>query len=216
MMPKHAGAKSVATKRDAQRYAGVGARAVEPGRAVRSRGMGREERRDQLLRLAEKILARGGITALTMESLAVEAKISKPIVYAHFRNRSELLVALFESYWSFVDALITVRRSGTTDPEQFLTRTVEAYLDAMEQRGHALRQLLFKVLEDPVVEAARRSRDQWRGEVALDVSCGDDARTAGSNRDIPARLRWQTPYGGRAFRHDGSRHAGGKSLTFSA
>lgn len=136
---------------------------VAPARnpPARSRGMGREQRREQLLHLAEKVLARGGISALTMESLAVEAGISKPIVYAHFRNRSELLVALFESYWSFVDQLITARRSGAKSAEDYLALTVEAYLDAMEKRGNALRQLLFKVLEDPIVEAARRSRDKF-------------------------------------------------------
>lgn len=153
--PQHA-----APRPDKRRIPGSTGGSTGKGRNGR-KGMGREERRDQLLRLSERVLARGGISALTMERLAAEARISKPIVYAHFRNRSELLVELFESYWSYVDALIQERRAGATKPRDFLARTVAAYLDAMEARGQALRQLLFKVLEDPLVEAARRERDRY-------------------------------------------------------
>lgn len=133
--------------------------AVEPvDRAPRMR---REDRRRQLMAMSERVLAASGIRSLTMERLAREAGIAKPIVYGHFRNRSELLKALFEDYWRHVDERIMGARRAAGTPREMLSRTVAAYLDVMETRGAALRQLLYKVLEDPVVEAARHERDQF-------------------------------------------------------
>jgi AcrR family transcriptional regulator len=115
-------------------------------------------RRALLIEAADDLLRTGGIKALTMERLALAANISKPVVYSHFRNRSDMIIALLQEYWAYVD-----RRGDADRPIEYneagARRWVSVYLDVMLERGAAYRQLLYKVLEDPHVEAARSARD---------------------------------------------------------
>lgn len=130
-----------------------------PRQAVRRR-LTREERRKQLLAAARALIETQGLKSLTMERLAHEAAISKPVVYSHFTNRSAILVALFEDYWHEVDALVPDAAAPSETPGDFIRRSFAAYLDVIEERGSAIRQLLVKVIEDPLVEAARTRRNR--------------------------------------------------------
>src|SRR5216683_181233 len=62
---------------------------VEPTRLVAA------DRRDRLLDAATELLASGD-DAVSMESVAARAGVSRPLVYKHFANRSELLAAVYE------------------------------------------------------------------------------------------------------------------------
>lgn len=55
-----------------------------------------DERRTQLLDVTLDIIDRSGYAAVTMEAVAAEAGVAKPVVYGHFANRTELLWALLE------------------------------------------------------------------------------------------------------------------------
>jgi AcrR family transcriptional regulator len=57
--------------------------------------MTRQERREQFLDLAARLIQRGGLGAVTMERVAEQAGISKRILYRHFANADDLLVELF-------------------------------------------------------------------------------------------------------------------------
>lgn len=92
-----------------------------------------------------------------MERLALVANISKPVVYSHFRNRSDMIIALLKEYWAYVDQRRDAEPSDYT--AHGTRRWVSVYLDVILERGAAYRQLLHKVLEDPNVEAARSARD---------------------------------------------------------
>jgi AcrR family transcriptional regulator len=53
-------------------------------------------RREQLLDATRRVVARGGYTALTIEAVAREAKVTKPVVYAAFANRDDVMARLLE------------------------------------------------------------------------------------------------------------------------
>lgn len=53
-------------------------------------------RREQLLDATRRVVARGGYAALTMEAVAREAKVTKPVVYAAFANRDDVMARLLE------------------------------------------------------------------------------------------------------------------------
>jgi len=61
----------------------------EPARLVSS------DRRDHLLDAATELLA-GGDDAVSMDSVAERAGVSRPLVYKHFANRGELLASVYE------------------------------------------------------------------------------------------------------------------------
>ncbi len=126
--------------------------------APRSR-MARADRRKQLLGVANELLANEGMYGLTMERLSEEAKISKPVVYSHFPNRSELLVAMLADYWQGVD-LSLVDFDYTQSFEVNFRSLVKSYFDYVSKKHAAIRQVLYKVVEDPIVEAARKRRER--------------------------------------------------------
>lgn len=130
--------------------------------------MSRDARRAQLLELAQGLLRSGGIEALTMERLAAEAGIAKPVVYRHFTDRDAIVLSLLRSEWQRIDEAI----SGL-DPEmpwdEALRRTFAAFLDALGRRSSWLRTLWGT----PVVEDARAQR---RAELARVLSATFVAR----------------------------------------
>lgn len=120
--------------------------------------MSRDARRAQLLETAQGILRAGGLEALTMERLASEARIAKPVVYRHFADRDTVVLSLLRSEWQRIDAAIAALDPGLPWDES-LRRIVAAFLDALARRSSWLRSLWGT----PVVEDARAKR---RAELA--------------------------------------------------
>ncbi|KQW81226.1 TetR family transcriptional regulator [Devosia sp. Root413D1] len=68
--------------------------------------LSKEDRRQQLLDVALKIVREEGADALTLVSLALRADVSRPVTYEHFGTRPGLLLALYERLErAYVDAL---------------------------------------------------------------------------------------------------------------
>lgn len=134
--------------------------------ATRANGTGRKrkrmlraDRRSQLLAVSRRILRRDGVTALTMERLSEEARISKPVVYSHFANRSDLIVAILEGHWAHLDAVVPQRPGPGESFDDHLRRSVAAFFDVIGDGGGVIH-TLYRVLEDPAIEQARRIREQ--------------------------------------------------------
>lgn len=95
---------------------------------------------------------------LTMERVAAEAQVSKPVVYSRFQNRSDLLRALLESFWEEIDEKLENRVSTDDTLDEFTAALVNTYFDVLETGGPALQQILGSGAEEPDVDAARRLR----------------------------------------------------------
>ncbi|WP_354700462.1 hypothetical protein DSM112329_00740 [Paraconexibacter sp. AEG42_29] len=54
------------------------------------------ERRTQLLHATRCVVDRGGYSTLTMEAVAREANVTKPVVYSAFANRDDAMTRLLE------------------------------------------------------------------------------------------------------------------------
>lgn len=120
----------------------------------------RGARREQLLQVANKIVARDGVRGLTMERLAEAAKISKPVVYSHFENRSDLLAALLQNYWDETDRSVPNAPHEGQAYEEHLRETVRGHFDVVLNGTGAIRHILHTVIEDPIIEQLRLSREQ--------------------------------------------------------
>ena len=101
----------------------------ESGARKRAKAMPRAQRRDQLLAAASRIVAEGGIGALTMEALAEAAGVSKPVVYEHWDNSESVAVALLDAYFkAAVEAVDTAARDAATLGE-YLSLAVDAQFE---------------------------------------------------------------------------------------
>ena len=91
------------------------------------------ERREQLLDVTKAIVAARGFHAVSIEAVARDAGISRPIVYGHFEHLSGLLEALVlrESTRALAQ-LSRVLPSGLDEPQAQLLSALRAYLEAVQ------------------------------------------------------------------------------------
>jgi AcrR family transcriptional regulator len=109
------------------------------------------DKRDELLDAADRVVQREG-SAATMNLIAAEAGITKPILYRHFGDKVGLYRALADRH---IDGLLTRLRAAlsTRGGLQARTRaTVDAYLAAVEEEPQVYRFLVERAaVEEPDV-----------------------------------------------------------------
>ena len=96
--------------------------------------MSAEERREQLLDAAKKVAAEQGFHNTSIEAVAREAGISRPIVYGHFHDLGGLLEALIEreSARALAQlAKVLPRDLAQGDPGETLLGALRGYLEAV-------------------------------------------------------------------------------------
>jgi AcrR family transcriptional regulator len=108
-------------------------------RSVTAPRMSAEERREQLLDVTKSIVAERGFHAVSIEAVAREAGITRPIVYGHFRDLPGLLEALIDRE--------TARALGQL--EQVLVEDLAQGDDPVDQLLASLRGYLEVVRSDP-------------------------------------------------------------------
>jgi AcrR family transcriptional regulator len=140
-----------------------------------------EERRAKILSAAVRVFAVDGYDNGSMDRIAVLAGVTKPVVYDHFASKQALFVAVLQS---IRDALLAKGRSiaGTGgDREGRFRRSIDAFLQFVEQEPDAARVLLIVPGGDPV--AAKLSRKVQDG-----ASAGIANLLAGA---MPESAPWQ-------------------------
>ncbi|MFI0942651.1 TetR family transcriptional regulator [Streptomyces sp. NPDC021020] len=128
-----------------------------------------QRRRNELLEAAERVVLRDGPEA-SMNAIAAEAGITKPILYRHFGDKSGLYRALAKRH---TDALLATLRTALDSPGDRRDRveaTLHAYLSAIETRPQVYRFLMHPA-ETPSDE---RGFDVGRHSVPLLRRMGED------------------------------------------
>ena len=138
--------------------------------------MPREERREQLLDVGLGLVSARGFAGLTMEGVAREAKIAKPVVYDLFGNREELLHALLEREQerALSDVAAAIPASLDGEPLELLTQSLVTVLEAVRHHPDTWRLILLPAEGTP--PAVRASvdlhRDRLVGQIEPMVAWG--------------------------------------------
>jgi AcrR family transcriptional regulator len=111
-----------------------------------------EVRRQQVLDAALRLISAHGYGAATMEAIAREARLAKPVVYKAYPSRGALLMALLEreervGLAAIADALPEL--SAGTDLETTLVQAVSSFLSAVTQHPVTWRLMLLPADETP-------------------------------------------------------------------
>jgi AcrR family transcriptional regulator len=104
------------------------------GQAQRSTRRTAAARREQLLDVTTRLVAKRGFHAISIEAVAREAGITRATVYNHFADVNALLDAVIKRETS--RALAQVSETALTnldegDPEQLMLEALDAYLNAV-------------------------------------------------------------------------------------
>jgi AcrR family transcriptional regulator len=115
-------------------------------------GDARASRREELLDAAERAVRAHG-AEVSMEAIASEAGITKPVLYRHFGDRDGLLAALAARYAATIVADLRQPLVGTVSPRARIRSTVDTYLRHLE-RDPELHQVLTRVVPRARTDAA--------------------------------------------------------------
>ena len=127
-----------------------------------------EVRREQVLDAALRLIYRDGYGAVTMEAVAREANIAKPVVYNAYPGRSALLYALLDreerKALGTLAAALPLRTAGDEDPAQTLLGWLRRLAEAVRADPDPWRLMLQPAGETPVQVRERVERGR---ELAL-------------------------------------------------
>lgn len=109
--------------------------------------MAPEARRQQILDSALELVLRDGYAAATMQLIAREAGVTRPVVYEFFADRDELLVALLGREATKATAIpggiALDLAAGIDDPLQMIVRAQTMFLDLVVMAPQAWRLMLM-------------------------------------------------------------------------
>ena len=137
-----------------------------------------EARREQLLDVTKAIVAARGFHAVSIEGVAREAGISRPIVYGHFEDLPGLLDALVAREGARALgqlAEVLPAALARSDPGERLVAALAGYLEAVQADPATWRLVLVPHEGAPRVlhEAISRGRAAVVGQLAAALGGGD-------------------------------------------
>jgi AcrR family transcriptional regulator len=140
--------------------------------------------RELLLSAAEQVFARVGYEKAQVEEIAEAAGFSKGALYAHFKSKEELFLALFEAKTVSYQAKLRDALDNAPTREEKIDAFRSFYVDLSKDKGWALIILEVKLFSTrhPEVKERLRQIDENAGDSiggALTRLFGNSARAAG-------------------------------------
>lgn len=128
------------------------------------------ERRRLLLDAARALVLEAGAENVTMERLAMAGGVSKALVYAHFSNHEEVLVALLEDEWARLDQQVRERMGQATDFDGLLRANMAPYFELALDPASVFKALVLELSSRPAVRSRQLERRAevlrfWAGQV---------------------------------------------------
>ncbi|HEY6779501.1 MAG TPA: helix-turn-helix domain-containing protein, partial [Thermoleophilaceae bacterium] len=117
--------------------------------------LSRDERMRQSVSVARALFAEHGYAAVTMDAVAAEMGVTKPLLYTYFGNKEQLYVACMEPAGDALLASIVKAVEATATPDAALRAGLLAFFDFVDQDRSAWRVLFDETLPASGEVAAR-------------------------------------------------------------
>jgi AcrR family transcriptional regulator len=151
-------------------------RTSRPGRP-RGPRRDRDERRTELLDAAERAIRRIGPTA-SMDEIAAEAGITKPILYSHFCDKAGLVKALAGRVAGQLDRAVSEALTASGEPRHVVASTIEAFCTFIEREPELYRFLVQSAKHESDPSGPRLMSDIGS---RIAVALGSGLRRAGAD-----------------------------------
>jgi AcrR family transcriptional regulator len=126
------------------------------------------ERRAQIITVARKVFGRAGFHGVSMDEVAKEAGVTKPILYDHFDSKEDLYVALLAADAASLEERVRGALTAPTGNRERIRQSFQAYFDFVDEHAGGFR--LF-VQETTGGEELFRTRvNQVRDRIMAEVS----------------------------------------------
>lgn len=128
--------------------------ALEPARLARA------DRREALLDAALALVGDGDLDAVSMESVADQAGVSRPLVYKHFANRTEILTALYQREGQRLHEELSVDVQAASTIEEKYRALFHGSMRAAKDRGEVFAALRSVADMNGQLRKLQRERDR--------------------------------------------------------
>jgi AcrR family transcriptional regulator len=126
------------------------------------------ERRAQLLQVARRVFGTSGFHAASMEAVAKEAGVTKPILYDHFPSKKELYLALIDADLAMLHEEVRKALDAPIGNRERIRASFQAYFDFVDEHAEGFRLLMQEAVgsEGEFRRRVAHVRDQILSEVA--------------------------------------------------
>jgi len=121
------------------------------------RRLSRQDRHEQLVRVAWQLVREEGTEALSLGRLAERAEIAKPVVYDHFGTRAGLLAVLYQDFDARQTRLMDVALEDSEPTlESKATVIASSYVDCVLLQGREIPGVIAALAGSPELERIKR------------------------------------------------------------
>jgi AcrR family transcriptional regulator len=131
----------------------------------------RARRREDLLDAAVELIISDGVEAVSMESVADRAGVSRPLVYKHFSNRTGMLVELYRREARLMHADLTEAVRAEETIEGMFRALVRAALEASSRRRELFTALRSAGAWNRELRREHRDRDRQTIQFFAGLAC---------------------------------------------
>src|SRR2546429_4171744 len=126
------------------------------------------DRRAQLLEVARRVFGNSGFHGVSMDDVAKEAGVTKPILYDHFPSKKELYLELLDADLETLHDAVKRALASPKGNRERIRESFQAYFDFVDEQADGFRLLMQETVgaERDFRERVARTRDQILGEVA--------------------------------------------------
>src|SRR5919204_2509743 len=125
------------------------------------------ERRAQLLAVARRAFGKAGFHGVSMDEVAKEAGVTKPILYDHFNSKEELYVALLDADADALEQRVRSALQAPTGNRERIRNSFQAYFDFVDEHAGGFRLFMQETMggEEMFRSRVREVRDRIVKEV---------------------------------------------------
>lgn len=116
--------------------------------AQAKRRMRAPERRAQLLEVARLAFGRSGFHGVSMEEVAREAGVTKPVLYDHFPSKEALFLALLDADSTALEERVRAALQAPTGNRQRIRASFQAYFDFVDEHAEGFK-LVMQEAQNP-------------------------------------------------------------------
>jgi AcrR family transcriptional regulator len=126
------------------------------------------ERRAQLLAVARRLFGRSGFHGVSMDHVAREAGVTKPILYDHFDSKEALYIALLDADAQELERQVRAALMASTGNRERIRRSFQAYFDFVDEHAAGFKLFVQETMgaDDVFRSNVQRVRDRIQGEVS--------------------------------------------------
>jgi AcrR family transcriptional regulator len=126
------------------------------------------ERKAQLLAVARKVFGAKGFHGVSMEDVAREAGVTKPILYDHFSSKEALYLALLDADSLELEERIRTALAAPTGNRERIRASFEAYFEFVDEHAEGFQLLMQETVG--ANEDFRRGVGAVRDRIQQEVS----------------------------------------------